>query len=224
MSRSITYLLACAVALCISPAFAGPLAVDTTAIFGFHGSTTYQGLDVNNNPTNLVGTVDYAVWAPGTFPGAFSGFSASDYVYTYQVTEGFGNTGNADLSFLQVFLSGPTDVLNIGDFTGNNGFGLVTGIASDGAFIFPFGSANWPFDAPTVPAGSSTDGLAYSSPNAPVWSSGQTLDDGSIGFVIPLPAPNPVNAPEPGTLMLASCGLVVLVSQWFHRRGRKQNQ
>jgi hypothetical protein len=212
MSQSKSLLLACALACCATQAFAGPLAVDTTSIAGFHGTTPYQGFDLSNNPTGLTGTVDYAVWAPGTFPGAFAGFSASDYVYAYQVHE----TGTAPLSSFSVALSAPADTLNIGDFTGNNGFGLVAGDASNLAFIIDMDSANWQFDG--VVQGGFTDGLAFSSPNGPTMSTGATIDDGSVGFVIPLPSPV---VPEPGTLTLASCGVAVLVLRWLRRRERR---
>jgi hypothetical protein len=75
-----------------------------------------------------LGTVDYAVWAPGTFPGTFNGFSANDYVYTYQLHESLSATET--LSTFSVVLTGPTDNANIGDFSGsNNGFGPVAGEA-----------------------------------------------------------------------------------------------
>ena len=153
-------LVACALALCATQAFAGPLdplAADTTAIM--HGTTHFQGFDNQPipQPTNLVGDVDWAVYAPGTFPAGFAagGYTPTpgDFVYTYQVHEGHGATGDAAFSNLQVFLTGPADTLNIGDFTGTNTIGLVAGVMSDGPFIFPLASANWPFDFPTIPAG-----------------------------------------------------------------------
>jgi hypothetical protein len=214
MNPSKSLLLACALAFCATQAFAGPLAVDGTSIAGFHGTTPYQGFDLSNNPTGLSGTIDYAVWAPGTFPGAFAGFSASDYVYTYQAHE----TGPAFLSSFSVALNGPTDTLNIGDFTGNNGPGLVAGQASNSAFIIDLDSANWSFDG--IAPGGSSDGLAFSSPNGPIMSTGSTIDDGSVAFVIPVPGPV-ANVPEPGALTLASCGVVVFVLQWLRRRERK---
>jgi hypothetical protein len=214
MSHSRSLLLACALAVCATQAFAGPLAIDTTSIAGFHGTSSYQGFNLDNTPSGLTGTIDYAVYAPGTFPLGFSGFSASDYVYVYQGHE----TGVAPLSSVSIALTGPVDNLNIGDFTGNNGFGPVVGDASSLAYILPFDSANWAFNG--VTQGNSTDGLAFSSPDGPMWSTGSTIDDGTVGFVIPVPSPVAA-APEPGTLTLASCGIVVFVLQWLRRRGPK---
>ncbi len=215
MSHLKSSLLACLLTVCVSQAFAGPLAVDTTSIAGFHNTTSFQGYDLFLNPTGLTGTIDYAVWAPGTFPGSFAGFSASDYVYAYQLHE----TGLAPLSSVSIVLTGPADTLNIGDFSGNNGFGPVAGNPSIAAFIIPFDSANWSFDG--VAQGNSTDGLAFSSPNGPIWSTGSTIDDGSVGILIPVPSPNPIRVPEPATVTLASFGLAVLIFQWLRRRGRR---
>jgi hypothetical protein len=210
MSRMKTSLLACVLACCASHALAGPLAIDTTAMPGWHGTTSYSNIH------GLVGTIDYAVWAPGTFPGIFAGFSASDYVYAYQAHE----TGFADLSQVSVTLTGPTDNSNIGNFSGNNGFGLVAGDPSISAFINPLDTANWLFDA--VVQGSSTDGLAYSSPFGPTWSQARNVDDGTIAFAVPVPSPI-TNAPEPGTLTLAACGFAVMAFQWMRRRGTRMS-
>ncbi len=82
MSRFITSLLLGAVALCATTAFAGPLTTDPAAYFdGFvtwHSTTPYQGyLDypTNNFPSNLSGTIDWAVYSPGTFPAGYLGYT-----------------------------------------------------------------------------------------------------------------------------------------------------
>jgi PEP-CTERM motif len=220
MNRLVATLLIFSISPSCLPALAGPLAMDTTAMAGFHGTTHFQGFDLSNNPTGLTGTVDYAVWAPGTFPGAFAGFSASDYVYAYQVHE----TGTALLSSFSVALSAPADRLNIGNFTGNNGFGLVSGDASDpnSTFIVPLDSADWFFDG--VVQGGTTDGLAFSSPNAPFsyygYYGATVMDDSNaVAFVIPLPTPIFDEIPEPGTFMLAALGFIS-VAAWGWRRRR----
>ena len=209
MNHPKSILLACALALCATQAFAGPLAVDTTALPGWHSTASYS------NTHGLVGTIDYAVWAPGTFPvGNFGPYvpTPGDFVYTYQAFE----TGTADLSQVGITLTGPADLLNIGDFVGNNGFGVVAGDPSISAFINAFDSANWLFDG--VVSGHSTDGLAFSSPNGPIWATARNVDDGTIAFAIPIPSPMPNNVPEPATLTLASCGLAVLVFHCLRRR------
>jgi len=207
MSRTKNCLLACVLAFSATHALAGPLANDTTSIAGFHGSVGFSNIH------GLAGVIDYAVWAPGTWATTgFSGFTATDYVYTYQAYV----TGPADLSQVSVTLTGPVDN-NIGDFTGDNGFGPVVGDMSIAAYIDPFDSANWLLDF--IGTGASTDGLAFSSPNGPIWAQARVVDDGTVAFAIPVPSPNPDNVPEPGTLILASCGFAVLAVQWL-RRGK----
>jgi hypothetical protein len=210
MNRSATIVLVGAVVLCEMQALAGPLAIDTTSMAGWHGSTPYA------NAYGLIGAVEFAVWAPGTFPvGNFAGYipTPGDYVYTYQAFE----TGAAALSEVGVRLVGPADPLNIGDFTGNNGFGPVAGSPSISASLYPFDSANWLFDA--IFAGGSTDGLAFSSPNAPSWAKARNVDDGTVAFAIPVPSPQPDNVPEPGTWTLA---LLACAGAALLRRRRKE--
>ncbi|MBI3836747.1 MAG: PEP-CTERM sorting domain-containing protein [Planctomycetia bacterium] len=204
------------VALCAPQAFAGPLAIETASIAGFHGTTLYQAYDLNNNPTGLFGAIDYAVWSPGTFPASYSNFSASDYVYAYQVRE----TGPEFLSSLSIELTGPADTSNIGDFVGDDGFGLVDGAHSIVAHILPLDSAIWYFDG--IGPGNSSDGLAFSSAHGPIFSRSSTIGDGSIAFSLPIPSTNPQNVPEPGTLILGLCGIGVLVFQWHRRRARNE--
>jgi hypothetical protein len=203
--------LTCGLLLGASQALAGPLAIDTTAIAGFHNSSPFS------NAFHLAGSVDYAVYAPGTFPAGFLGYTPTpgDYVYAYQAHE----TGSADLSQFSVTLTAPVDpVPNIGDFSGANGFGLVAGDPSISAFVTPMDSANWLFDG--VVTGGSTDGLAFSSPNPPTWSVGRTVDDGTIAFPIPVPGPKAI-VPEPSTLILALFGFGIMVFQWLRERERK---
>ena len=50
-------LLACALSIGASYAVAGPLAVDTTSIPGFHGTASFQGYDLSHNPSGLTGTI-----------------------------------------------------------------------------------------------------------------------------------------------------------------------
>jgi len=212
MTKMKTCLLTCALALFAVPAFAGALAIDNTSMPGWHNTVAFA------NGFGLVGTVDFAVWAPGTFPvGNFAGYlpTPGDYVYTYQGFE----TGPANLSQISVRLTGPTDNFNIGNFVGNNGFGNVLGDPSISAFIDAFDTANWLFDG--VVQNSSTDGLAFSSPNGPIWANARLVDDGTVAFAIPVPSPNPNNVPEPGTLTLAGLGAGAFVLQWLRRRGRK---
>ena len=70
-----------------------------------------------------------------------------------------------------------------------------------------------------IQAGHQSIGLAFSSPNPPLMSDGVVIDDGTVGFVVPLPSPGGPDVPEPSTLMLASVGLVAFGVRWL--RGRR---
>ncbi len=215
-------ILLCAVALFAAPALAGPLdplAVDTTTVGGiWHGSTPYQGYfdpPFNTSPSGLTGWIDWAVYAPGAFPAGFSGYAPTpgEYVYTYQVD----NEGAALLS--QLMVETINTVNNAGSFTGNNGFGLVAGDAPDLSTPLPFFSVTWDFFSGVV---GNSEGLAFSSPHAPVLASGTVLDDGTFAFVVPLPSSDGPPVPEPSTMVLACFGLVAVAYHWLRRRGRRE--
>jgi len=184
-------------------AFAGPLFNHPNAGGPaplYTGSTPFlQG--------TLSGYVDYAVFNPGQFP--YSGYTptAGEYTYAYQVFV----TGAAPLSSFAVLVPGPAD--NIGSFSDISGQAPLSGV-----FTGPPGpgnSAKWTFGG--VLTGNMTQGLAYSSPNPPVSSLGSTVDTGQSAWVIPLPAPDPTNLPEPASALLAmGCMLLGL-----RRRGNK---
>src|SRR5689334_17680036 len=149
-------LLLWAFALTSTPVLAGVLATDGSSYLGiWHGSTPFQGFDTFNNPTALAGQVDWAVYAPGAFPGAFGGYAPTpgEFVYAYQVF----TTDTAPTSSLTIDLQNFAD--NIGSFSG----GGVVGDAPLISFLAAFDSANWLFDG--IAQGGSSRGLAFSSPN-----------------------------------------------------------
>ncbi len=110
------------------------------------------------------------------------------------------------------------------DLSPHSDGGLVAGqVSSPGTDFLVLGdSANWPFGGVLVLQGGSTAGLAFSSPNAPQWSTGSTIDDGSVGLAYPIPTPGPsmiaTRSPEPGSLALALSALVAFsifrLRQW----------
>jgi hypothetical protein len=205
-----------------SSAIAGPLAVDTNSYLGiWHSSTPYQGYNdppANTDPSGLTGYIDWAVYGPGQFPAGFTGLGGwtpdpTHFVYTYQGYE----TGAAALTSLFVTLENPA--VNIGEFTGDGGFGDVgTGsIAADFAQILPLNQAEWYWFAGIQP-GERSFGLAFTSPYTPMLSDGTVIDDGTNAFVVPLPTPSPNLIPEPSTFVLASFGVLAAGLGWLRRR------
>ena len=217
MSRFITSLLLGAVALCATTALAGPLAVEPNAYLGIWKSTTpYQGYNdypINANPSGMFGTIDWVVFAPGDFTPGYLGYTPTpgEFVYAYQAIQ--DPAAFAPLTGLSVVLEAAAN--NIGTFTGNGVFGVATG--SEFFLGLPFPSANWDLPA-GVGAGGTSVGLVFSSPFGPKLLSGSVIDDGSVGDVVPLPSPDPEYIPEPGTMTLAMCGLVVFGLQLLRRR------
>ena len=225
MSYHFSRVLASALVFCATPAFAGTLASDFSSLLGdWNGTTSFQGyLTDGITKTGLTGTIDYAVYTADQFNANFpnSGYTpTSTYVYTYQAFE----TGPAPLSSVSVNLIFPYPAQDIGTFQGTDtsplsNLGTVAGqVPSPGTeFLVPGDSANWPFGGVLVFQGGSTAGLAFSSPNAPQWSTGSTIDDGSVGLAYPIPTPGP-STPEPGSLALALSALVAFsmyrLRQW----------
>ena len=200
----------------IAPLLAGPLPAGPLATapgvyvdgFAWRGSTTYA------NAFGLSGFVDWAVWAPGTFP-SFAGYvpTAGEYVYTYQAAE----EGSAALTSLFVSLDNAAD--NIGYFSGDAGFGLVDGMAPDFSQILPANQAEWYWFS-GIATDARSKGLAFSSPNPPMFSDGTLIDHGTFAFVIPVPSPGGPVIPEPSTFVLGACGASLFVLACMRRLRR----
>ena len=210
MSRCKTCLFAFALTICATPSLAGTLASDGSSYLGtWNGSTPYVGVIA---PADLYGHVDYAVYGPGTFPGAFSGYAPNPahFVYAYQIFE----EGPAPLSLYSHLLVNVA--ANPGTFTG----GGVSGdspINAPGVLI-AFDSVTWEFAG--IPAGGTSVGLAFSSPNAPIMGAGVALDDGEVAPVIPVPTPGSF-IPEPATWVLMIGGFLGFVVASWRRRVRR---
>jgi len=219
MIRSLTkFILAALVAFSALPALAGQLNLNANAIPGFTGTTPFANA---SPPDFLLGTVDYAVFAPGDFTTAFpaSGYTptAGQLVYAYQIipTDGLNTEF---ISFMSVNLNG--DANNI------SAFELEPGNTPSDASTFTFGptgmageNAEWYFFGGGIPISGRSYGLVYSSPNVPQMLDGNVVDGGLTANVIPLPVPSPVAIPEPGTItMLWLGGLGILAIAARRRR------
>jgi hypothetical protein len=193
-------------------AFEGPLATNPNAYIDvdnvqWHGST---GFDDDGDPLDLEGdglegNVDWAVFTSAVFNTEFPGSGyippAGQMVFTYQINV----AGTAPLSSLSVGINNePTG--SIGSFSG----GGVTGVDPVGKSLSPV-SASFSFLGESIPVGSSSSGLAYSSPNVPMSFFGSVIDGGSSAIVVPLPTPSSTAyIPEPSTAVLAGLALLLL--------------
>jgi hypothetical protein len=200
MSRCTTCVLcavACVFALYATPSSAGYLAGDASAYSGWHGSTPF------NDGADLFGYVDWAVYAPGSWPASFDfGTFTPDtgnLLYTYQVF----SEGTDPVTLTLVTLNG--EAYDDGWFTGTGVSSSVDGEAPTGHAIIPFTSVFWNFDGLVL---ESSKGLFFTSPNVPEEGAALFQDGGSSAVGFPVPSPSPFNIPEPTSLMLALSGLV----------------
>lgn len=193
-------------------ALEGPLATNPNAYTDsnnvqWHGSTDFDddGDASGLEGDGLEGNVDWAVFTSAVFNSEFPGAGyvppAGQMVFTYQINV----AGTAPLSSLSVGIDNePTG--SIGSFSG----GGVTGVDPVGKSLSPV-SANFSFLGESIPIGSSSSGLAYSSPNVPKNFFGSVIDGGSSAIVVPLPTPSSTAyVPEPSTAVLAGLALLLL--------------
>jgi hypothetical protein len=203
--------------LCAFPLLAGQLPTDPNGLGGvYQGSATYQGY-TEAGPSNLHGTIEFSVFAPGQAPVGFSsypGYDPGQFLYTYQLFETGTESGNAPLSSFSVGLIDYAD--NVGHFTTPSIMGDAP--TYDGSiyyeFVTPFSDATYYFDGVLT----QTLGLAYQSPDGPTLTVGTTIDDGSTGITFGIPSPIPVPIPEPSTLVLTFCGVLAVGLQRLTRR------
>jgi hypothetical protein len=174
-------------------AFAGLLDVGSPYYDGvktWKGTTTF----VSDDNPNLHGYVEWAVFAPGQFPGAFTGYTPTpgEFTYAYQIFE----EGSDDVSDLTVYMANPAD--NIGTFNVPS----VPGLAPLTMTLISSESADWTFSGIKLPNNGNSIGLAYSSPYVPLDLYAGVLDGGSTATVDPVPSPDTYSIPEPSMLAL----------------------
>lgn len=163
------------------------------------GSTTYDnGLAA---PSNLIGTIDFAVMTAPSFATAFPGATyapTAAVVYLYQVN----NDPNGAFSVSAEVVGVNASASGIGQF--ENAVGEVA------SSLFGFDSGNkaiWNFASPLIGPGESSDILAFSSPNIPMLGASITVDGGTFG-VSSVPTPSDTPLPEPTGLALVVAGLL----------------
>jgi hypothetical protein len=205
----------------ISTARAGILNGNSLAMAGFTGQVTAHA---TNGTDSFTATVDYAVFAPGNYPGTDPS-NPHEYVYAYQITNSVSSTNTNPLFRYTVGLypNGP-----ISNGSGAHNAETETGYGSAGAIAgFPdptLSSASTSFPVyylttgHVLTPGSIGDIALFTSPNAPTFIQATVSDGVVFDNSQNLPTPSiPQSIPEPATLGLgfAAAGGLIL------RRRRK---
>ncbi len=175
--------------------------VHAATLSDYFGSAYSSGITPFANG-QLNGTIQWAVFAPGNFPAVFTGYSPlnnDEMTYTYQLFA----AGAAAVSSLEVYIDPGQPVDSFGSFSGG-GLSGVSPLGSSGFTGSPIEVADWNFNQFT---GTSTIGLAFSSPNIPMDYAGKVLDGGTFTEPHPLPSPSGIPIPEPSTAVLAFIGM-----------------
>lgn len=182
-------------AIAIPTAQAGILNGNANAYSGVTGSVPF------NNGVGLSGSIDYAVFTAADFNTSFAGLGyvpGDALVYTYQVNV----IGSLGVSAEIVGVSNPANTIGTFNIGGQN--------ASSASFT---PNARWLF-SPEIPTGTSSWGLAFSSPNLPIVGASLTVDGGTQALVAGVPTPGPIGVPEPASMALLAVGGIL----WTLRR------
>jgi len=178
------------------PAHAGILTTGAGFLKGtehFAGSSSLGSLDAN---------VDYAVYAPGNYPGTDPS-SGHEFVYAYQIFA----LGDATLplSTLTVGVaydsSTSTNVSGGHNATYDPAYPDNTGAHPIVESLTPSSSSFLSLFAPGISPGGHSAILLFTSPNPPTFTSA-SVQNGGVSDQELLPSP----IPEPGTLALAGIG------------------
>jgi len=173
-------------------------------------SVVWQGTKAFEYSTFIHSTVDYCVYAPGTFPygsytldsGASYTPAANEFVYAYQM---HNLPGSVSLSLLSVKMLDSNKANNIGYLS-------VAGVVPSASEFDDNApnrlAANWYYDGAGLTAGQSTYYLIYSSVNVPLWNVG-TIENHGDSVTNDLPSPANF-IPEPATLTILALGLLGL--------------
>lgn len=185
----------------------GAASIAQAGILDGHGSA-YDGVTGSvpfNNGVGLSGTIDYAVFTADAFNANFGGLGyvpGDALVYTYQISV----TGSLGVSAEIVGVSNPANTIGTFD---------IGDVSPSSSSFTP--NARWLF-APEIPTGMTSWGLAFSSLSLPIVGAALTIDGGTQALVAGVPTPGPVPLPEPGSVLLAACGLAACC---LRRTGRR---
>lgn len=185
----------------VGPVQAAPMA-------GFFGTRSYT---LTAGGDTLTAEVDYAVYAPTTYPGVDPS-PGDEYVYVYQITND-DTASTVDVAFFSIGLEEGSGAANAGDDASAGAPGAAGG-QSPSLSLVSGTSVYWLFD-PQIDPGEWSTTLLFTSPASPTWKSGAVADGG-------LPTPGdgllPSPLPEPATLSLMGVGLAFAVYTRVRRR------
>jgi len=176
------------------PAQASLLSSDPLAMAAWRGTQTFYAAD---DVYTLNVTADYAVYAPGQYPGTDPSVGA-DYVYAYEIFNTL-NPASVGVTMLTVGLAPGSGAHYAGFTSGPPG---QLGGAGPAQPRIGATSARWYFFINPVDYGEDSFTLRFTSPYGPRWMTA-SVDDGGLSADAPMPSP----MPEPATLVLLSAGL-----------------
>lgn len=162
---------------------------------GYSGTTAFN---LSNGTSVLNVSVEYAVFAPGTYAGSdISG--GSDFIYAYQI---FSNSAsNCAVDFFSIDIPLGCSINAVGTDTGYGTLGGVNPLA----FKFPQ-SAGYMFIYSALNPGQHSSVLLFSSDYSPVMSFG-TVSGGGLSGMGALPT---LLVPEPVTIALLIPAIMAL--------------
>jgi len=178
---------------------AGPLATDENAMEDYRGTEHYY---CSGPDFTLDTDVDYAVYAPGDYPGGYEPVQENDYVYAYQILN--TEEGTVDIMSFSIALKPGSGADNAGDDTSDTAPGQAGGQSPNFSTIGAT-SVGWLFYAPHLLPDEYSTTLVFTSPNAPVWVNATVMDSG-ISDTEMLPSA----IPEPASVALMIFGAAAL--------------
>ncbi len=156
------------------------------------GSMTSGQTAFNNG--SLIGSIDYAVYAPGQYSGALA-FPSTEYVYAYRVFNDAASTVAIDFFSVGLMADALVGHLAYEAEAGDVAPGYQAILSEHVLSVF-FGSAG------PIAGGMNSAILLYSSPFGPTQVFGAVSGGFTGGMIVDLAAP----IPEPATLALLTLG------------------
>jgi hypothetical protein len=192
---NITVFLACAItsAFVFAASAEASLYNDPNAMTGFAGTTSF---DITVSDVSLKADVEYAVYAPGTYPGKdLTG--GSKYIYAYQIFNSFNRSRpNVAIDFFSVGISSGVTIDNI--YT-DNIYSYTLGSGVDPLSNIFAQSAGFTFAVQSLDSREWSNVLIFTSVLSPTMGFG-TISGGGASGMAALPTPSML--PEPATIAL----------------------